>query len=257
MKNVTQCQNLYFMVHLLRHFIADNEVGGSTQDRPPNFYEIFDVAEAVVADPATHTDSSNPFVRTLSDIALQMKAKTKEHPAQYQRWTDAITGYVGGVELETWYRDFGQTPSLEEFIHMRRDASGVRVVLAMIEPTEGIAVPEEAWAGTTVPEATELGVDIVAWQNDRTSFPGEQRAGRAQLNMVTVIQHQRGLTVEEAMHEVAALCQEKWDRLLQLEYDLQQSNADPQILAYITGVKNWNYGYLQFVRRDPRYEESS
>lgn len=130
---------------------------------------------------------------------------------------------------------------------MRQQTSGVRVVATMLGAAAELEVPEQDWAD--LQEIIDLTTDIIAWDNDITSYAGELREGRAELNLITVIQQQLGKSEAEAIDTVVRMCNQKEARLIQLQQQ-QLSGRDISLAAlnYVKGVRQWIDGYLGFVR---------
>ena len=231
-------------------YLFDAKVDGEANVHPSVAEAAFAETHRVLANPTTPTD--NPFAEALQGIALQVQDSTG--PGQLRRWTNSVAGYLGGVRKEMGYAQDGITPTTEDFIRMRRDTSGVPVVLSLVESAGGFTMPEEVWDGQTIPALTEETVDTVAWHNDLTSYVREAAEGRAQLNLVTVLQENHGYTTQEAVHRAVEMCNAReavfWQRVRALRAD---AATNPAIVDYALGAGDWINGYLQFVDEHPRY----
>lgn len=207
-----------------------------------------------------HQDSSNPFVKSLGSLALGIRQTASS--GQFERWQNAISGYLGGVEQEVQFKNSRITPSLNTFMSMRHHTSGVPVVLSLIEPTTGIALPEAEWQNpaSTLNELIIECTKVVAIDNDFVSLRKEIEEGAAELNLLTVIQHERKCTLQEAMDIALGMRDEAEQRILDIRNKLiweKPGVLSSPSLSYIRAVQDWVHGHLQLASQASRYSQQA
>ena len=232
--------------------LLDEDGQPATGRRFPEFYEIFDIAEDIFAYPERYAEFANPYATLLSNLTLKLRHKMSGE--QFERWKTAYLGYLGGVELELYFRDRGKVPSLEEFGYMREETSAVGVVATLLEVQLGTELSDEEWMSKQVRLALNLINSRVTKDNEIMSFDIEKAEGRAELSLFTIMMDQLGCSMEDAYNQVMELREEHKDALEKLENQLQRPDANTRILRLVRGLRLWAHGYLRFVKEHPHYK---
>ena len=83
----------------------------------------------------------------------------------FRRFLEHCDAYIGCVVQEAELRDRGEVLELEEYVHLRRENSAVRVCFGMISYALGIDLPDEVFSDPTFQTIYFSAVDMVCWAN--------------------------------------------------------------------------------------------
>ncbi|KAF9236127.1 isoprenoid synthase domain-containing protein [Melanogaster broomeanus] len=118
-------------------------------------------------------------------------------------------------------------PDLESYIELRRDASGLRMALAMIE-----------FAGD-LSKAVDHASDVAAWSEDIISS-----------NIVTILMKERNASLESALTSAGTLVKQSVDAFVMTEETLLSSLdlcAGREARRYIQGLRDWVAGFVNWL----------
>ncbi|KAF7290691.1 hypothetical protein MIND_01309400 [Mycena indigotica] len=91
------------------------------------------------------------------------------------------------------YRHSNTLPNLDDYIALRRNASGIPMLLSLVEMVEGLkTIPNNVNLKRLAADLISLSLDVFAYNN-------EQQAGN-QLNLIAVIQAEKGVSVQGAIN---------------------------------------------------------
>lgn len=222
-------------------FGFDAPADGEVATDQPTYAAAFSATRNVLDNPTL--PAKNLFAKALQDVALLVGGRST--PQQFNRWANSVNRYLDGVLQEMAYRREGTAPLLTEFIAMRRNTSGVGVVLNVIEPAGGFTIPDSIWNNIAASALTGPAIDSIAFDNCLLSYNREAARGDAELNLVTVLQKARKRSVQEAADEAVKMRNAKETEFLRAHTFLQEDNGtDPTLLTYAAGVKGWINGNL-------------
>lgn len=103
----------------------------------------------------------------ISDLAQSFRARfvTTVKPKTFRRFLEHCDAYVESVVQEAGLRDRKEVLELEEYVHLRRENSAVRVCFGMISYILGIDLPDEVFADPNFQKVYFSAVDMVCWAN--------------------------------------------------------------------------------------------
>lgn len=197
----------------------------------------------------------DPLARGLRDLRSRMSRYGT--PAQVARWVDALREYVFSVVWEAHYRVEGAVPDLNDYTLMRLYNGATTVVFPLLEMGHGYALPADERDDALVRAATDMASFIIVWDNDIFSHHKESRSGGDYyLNVIRVLQHERGLTPQQAL--TTAISQR--DRVMSLFLRVSsflQASGSPQLRQYlhslgnyIRGAQDWGITSLRYTTPD-------
>ncbi|KAF8836489.1 terpenoid synthase [Paxillus ammoniavirescens] len=143
----------------------------------------------------------------------------------------------------------GVTPDLESYIELRRDASGFRMALNMIEYAGDLEVPETLSGNALFRKLLDHVCDIAAWSEDIVSCAkGISSAHRA--NIVTVLMKERNSSLDSALVSAGALVKHSVDAFLMLEESLLAMpgvGTDREAQRYMQSLRDWIAGFVNWL----------
>ncbi|KAF5342403.1 hypothetical protein D9611_001384 [Ephemerocybe angulata] len=164
-------------------------------------------------------------------------------PGCTERFIQNMDLFFQSVAQQTQDRAQGVIPDMESYLALRRDNSGCKPCFQLTEFAAGIDLPEEVVQHPVIQSLEEASNDLVTWSNDIFSFNVEQSRNDT-FNLVPVIMHEKGFSLQEAVDFVGDLCKKTIDRF---ENDKQRvpswgPELDSQVQIYIDGLQNWIVG---------------
>lgn len=83
----------------------------------------------------------------------------------FSRFLEHCDAYIESVVQEAGLRDRGEILEIEEYVHLRRENSAVRVCFGMISYILGVDLPDEVFSDPTFQKLYFSAVDMVCWAN--------------------------------------------------------------------------------------------
>ncbi|KEP45685.1 terpene synthase family, metal-binding domain protein [Rhizoctonia solani 123E] len=133
-----------------------------------------DVTMNVLRDPTTPPPKFN-VAAILHSYFNRMRQDAS--PATTRHFVDAVDFYTQAVFQQKVNRSTDTTPSIEEYIQLRRDTSAMKIAWAVLEYSLDMDLPDEVVNHPIVKELADAGNDILTWANDIYSFPIEFARG--------------------------------------------------------------------------------
>ena len=185
-------------------------------------------------------------------VELWQRMLLRAAPGWVERFIQAFEGYAHACLWEASNRIRNRVPSLAEYIGYRRHTSAVYVFFALIELAEQVSLPAEVREHLRPLEVRAN--DGVCWVNDMTSLDKELRAGDVH-NLVMVLQHEHGLSVQTAMDRAGRLFDSRMHEYAELEERLPSFGAaiDVQVQSYLRGLRSWVRGNMDWSFESGRY----
>ncbi|MDY7227323.1 terpene synthase family protein [Hyalangium rubrum] len=195
----------------------------------------------------------SPVVVGLADIWERMLLRAA--PGWTERFIQTFEGYAYACVWEAENRVNNRVPPLAEYMEFRRHTSALYVFFSLIEFVEHMTLTPEL-----IPHVHELEVradDGVSWVNDMLSLEKEARAGDVH-NLVIVLQHERGLSVQEAMDQAARLFNTRMREYVEIEQRMPSFGVETDVLLqrYLRGLRCWVRGNLDWSYESGRYERA-
>ena len=160
------------------------------------------------------------------------------------------------VSCLTAYRKAGTMPTLDEYVNLGPRDRAMSLTGSLIEIAEGTCLPDEVREKPVVRAATQAANMLVAIGNDLFSLNRESEHRVLESNMVGVVQHERGCTRREALHEVVA----SHDRIMCRYLVLRESirlDAGEGVRRHLDQLDHLIRGNLEWSRCVPRYRGGS
>jgi hypothetical protein len=173
-------------------------------------------------------------------------------PGWTERFIQTFEGYALACVWEARNRARNRVPPLAEYIAYRRHTSAVYAFFALIELAEGVTLPAEVREHLRALEVRAN--DGVCWVNDITSLEKELEA-RDVHNLVIVLQHEQGLSIQGAIDQAASLFNSRMREYVELEQHLPSLGAaiDVPLRRYLRGLRCWVRGNLDWSFESGRY----
>ncbi|KAF7318869.1 Terpene-synth-C domain-containing protein [Mycena chlorophos] len=175
-------------------------------------------------------------------------------PGTQQRFIETFDMFFQSITEQAQDRAAGVIPDLESYIALRRDTSGCKPSFALIEYANNLNIPDEVMEHPLVASMTEAANDLVTWSNDVFSYNVEQSKGDTH-NMIPVVMHEQGLSLQEAVDFVGEMCKQTIDRFCEDRASLPSWGAqiDREVAIYVDGLANWIVGSLHWSFLSERY----
>jgi hypothetical protein len=197
---------------------------------------------------------SPPLVRALADLWERLDGRTTAG------WRSRFVGHVASgasaAEWEAANRIRQTVPDEATYIEKRRHTGAIYVCMDLIEVVERIDMPRSIYESPSFREALNAACDVVCWTNDVCSLDKEHALGEYH-NLVSIVEHKRGLrredAVEHVIHEIAAAV----ERFRTLEPELLRT-FDAQrdsVGRYLAGMRSWMRGNVDWSLTTLRYRE--
>jgi epi-isozizaene synthase len=229
-------------------FFADDQSEEGAHTSPEKWTLLLDSARATFT---TGTPSGPlaglPLIQAAADLS-QRFARFAE-PSWMRRLIGNLTDTLAGVLREHRLRDEGSSPTLDQYIPLRRVTGSVIPCFDLIEICSQARLTDEAYHAPAFQEVATAAVDIVSWTNDLYSLDKEIACGNV-CNLVLVLQRERGLDRDEAASLARALINERVDGLQAATRQLPQRAealglsrpAQDALLRYAAGICDWTAG---------------
>lgn len=208
-------------------------------------------------DPAPPRERT-PFTKALTNLSIRTRERLS--PGLRGRLNRHLDLFFQGFAEESANRFRGTPPGIDSFTHTRRLSVGMEFGFDLVELSLGVEVPADIYETSLFREIVEAASDVVAWQNDLHSIHLDQQRGDFH-NVVIVMQHADGISLEEAIDSTVAKVQERVADFLEAEERLVpylESRGVPpgtceEILKVTAGMRQWTNGCLHWYRNTTRY----
>lgn len=221
---------------------------GPLSSRPAQFNALAgQVQRACETGTATPDDR---YAGALQDITRRFRSFAP--PTQVSRFVHAHRAWLSGVAWQIGNQAVGRMPGLDEFLTMRLLAAGGFPTFAMLELATGAEVPDRDMHRPAVRALTEMAATVAALDNDRHSLHKELSKGHADQNVYTVLMAERGIPLQEAVHQANALRDRILSRFLTV-HDRIRPTAGPDLATYLQGLRYGVRGNNEWGMRVPRY----
>jgi len=143
---------------------------------------------------------------------------------------------------------------------MRRDAGAIWPSFDLIEWVAGAALPPSVYFSSCYQQLLLAAADVVCWTNDLLTLDKELAHGDTQ-NLILVINHDRGGTLQDAIDEVVQRSERRLQAFLAAEQALPGvlrqlgCSADHQALARSCTdmLRAWMRGHVDWGTQTARY----
>jgi hypothetical protein len=205
--------------------------------------------------PRPVSPDDSPVMVGLVEVWAEMCAQAS--PQWVERFIATVEDYATGCIWEAYNRADEIVPSIIEYTEMRRKTSALYIFFDLIELAEHIDLPAEVLEHEHIRNLKLLANDGVAWFNDIVSLEKEIKAGDVH-NLVLVMQHEYGVSLQEAVDRASGLFNAMVEAYIELEQDTPSFGAeiDPLVQRYLAGLRYWVRGNIDWSYETGRYGQA-
>ncbi|KAF8882265.1 terpenoid synthase [Infundibulicybe gibba] len=216
------------------------------------FDEHSDVADAqsvrqqadIIMDALHHPHTARPQGEWVGGEAARQfwqNAIKTASPTSQQHFVDSFKLYTDAVVQQAEDRSRNYTRDIKSYFDVRRDTIGLKPSLTICEIH--LDLPDYVLAHPAIQKLTLACLDMVIVGNDLCSYNVEQARGDDGHNLVRIVMHERGGTLEEALAWISRLHDDLVGTFLE-EYKHVPSKwgspaLDAQVAEYVYGLGNW------------------
>lgn len=152
-----------------------------------------------------------------------------------------------GMILEAPYKLTRRFPTLEAFMHIRELSVAIYPMLDLVQVQDGIALPDDVVEHPVIRRLGTLATRMTAWLNDFYTLPKELLRDNDTINLVLVLQHEHGISLEEAQVAAMQVHDRDLDEFLSLQQHLPDFGTYREAVAnyvrdmglFLQGQKSW------------------
>ncbi|KAI0630499.1 terpenoid synthase [Trametes polyzona] len=172
------------------------------------------------------------------------------------RFIDDFTRYVESVVIQSQDREEGRLRTVDEFLELRRLTAGVDPCYAFA--LLNVDLPRDVYEVPILKELRDCVTDMVAFCNDLVSCRKEYAHESPNHNILTVVMHEKHLSLAEAVDWLAIEHEKRVERFLALWPEARKlsfgSEATNKALAiYLDHLANWPRGNECYSYESGRY----
>ncbi|CAE7171121.1 unnamed protein product [Rhizoctonia solani] len=211
----------------------------------------FDITMNVLRNPdASHPDLK--YVVALKSFYNRMRANA--NPGALRRFVEGAEGYTKAAVQDTIDRAAGRILTIEEYIQLRAESSGVKWAYAAMEYAHGIELPDEVHNDPIIVELGLAANQILTWSNDIYSFSLEQAKGYTH-NLLFVVMWNKQLDLRGAVDFVDKMIEKRIEEYLDTKKKLRSfgPDLDDQTARYIQGIEYCIQANINWSLMSPRY----
>ncbi|MFI6406543.1 hypothetical protein [Streptomyces sp. NPDC050548] len=209
-------------------------------------------------DPASAQERT-PFTKALTELSIRTGERLS--PTLHRRLNRHLDLFFQGFTEESENRFRGTPPGIDSFTRTRRLSVGMEFGFDLVELSQRAEVPENIYETGLFREIVEAASDVVAWQNDLHSIRLDDMRGDFH-NVVIVMQHAGGISLQEAIDSAVAKVQERIADFLAAEKQLRPflkgrgvpPGTREEILKVTAGMRQWTNGCLHWYGNTTRYK---
>lgn len=241
-------------------FFLDDQLDEGPAGRDPAAANAFlrPLAESLCENLASRPPDGSPLLAALSDVRDRVLPTMPE--AWQGRFARHVADYFNGCEWEAANRAHGRVPRLEEFPSRRRTAGAIWPSLDLLEFVTDASIPDQVYEDPLFSELREAAADVVCWTDDVLTLDKERACGDVH-NLVIVLEHATGCTAAVAMMRATDQIDSRLADFTMCERRLEEMfgriRADDAVQVatekYVTGLRNWMRGHLDWGLRTIRY----
>jgi len=188
------------------------------------------------------------LLRRMAD--LSSKAWRTEFAADVEIFFDALV-------WESTNRAQDTIPSLADYLAMRPRSSAMDHCVDLIALAEELEIAPEVRGSPGLKDLAAKAINAVCWANDLFSLEREL-AGGSPNNLVLVVQHDRGCSLEEARQSVVDMHDAEVRSFIDLQAQVTaEAPTGPEVQAYLLGLRCWMRGNLEWSHETARYRSES
>jgi hypothetical protein len=198
-------------------------------------------------------DEDLPHVHGLWDLYRRMSIHAPE--GWQARFRNSVSQYFHANVWEANNRRHRQIPDSASYCTMRRFTSAVYPCLLLIEVTEGLRLPSDAYSHPDVQSLARMANNVISWSNDIVSLEKERLQGDIH-NLAIVLSNEQNLSLQTAVDRVAALYEDEIYAFIALARRLPSftPSVDMELQRYVAGLRSWMRANLDWSHDTFRYQ---
>ncbi|KAF8952443.1 terpenoid synthase [Flammula alnicola] len=160
-------------------------------------------------------------------------------PTAQRHMIESFTAYLDSVVQEAADRDSDTLRSIDTYFPNRRENVGARPAFVINELD--LDLPDEVFYHPVIQEICYCIAELIAIDNDITSYNKEQATGNDRHNVVTIAMHEFNVDLDDAIKWAVSYHAEVVTKFLDglKRVPSWGPEIDPQIKQYIRGLENW------------------
>jgi len=185
---------------------------------------------------------------------LWMRCQRNGGPGFQARLRENLGLFFDGRHVQSKHRQNGVIPTLQVYIDIRRDSSGLKPLMDFLEYTLDINLPDCVINNFTIRTLKQCVNDFCTWSNDLFSFNKEQASGDT-YNMVVILMKVESLALQEAVDHVGDMCCAVLDTFQKYRSNVPKwgPQIDKDVDRYIGGLESWLVACLHWSFLSGRY----
>jgi 5-epi-alpha-selinene synthase len=202
------------------------------------------------------TDIDTPTVRAWGDFMQRLHHHPSATSESVLRFTKHIEDYFEAIYGEALNNSQEVILDVATFMKTRAFTIAAYPYLDLILMTDQIALPPEVFEHPIVQRLELATVNIIAWSNDLFSFNKERKAGHNNFNLVTVIQQEYQISLQQAFDHAAELHNTEVQLFIDLLAQVPSFGIeiDANLERYLLGLRFWIRGNLDWSAETRRYK---
>jgi 2-methylisoborneol synthase len=174
-------------------------------------------------------------------------------PAQVGRLRREITCNLLAMSGENAWRLTQQIPPSWEYLQ-QRSFNGAMACLSLIDVVGGYELNANDYDDPGIRSLTLAASMLIMLVNDLYSAPKEAGSGVGSYSFPPLLSARRGWPLERCMTETAHLHDRYMQHYLQTEHKVAR-HASPAAVRYLTGLRNWIRGNLEWHATSGRFHQ--
>ncbi|PKA67991.1 isopentenyl-diphosphate delta-isomerase [Pseudomonas baetica] len=192
----------------------------------------------------------DPVLVALQDYMKRVEALST--PAQTARVRHEICAMFISMAGEAGWRMANLIPPLWEYLSQRQ-VNSFLPCLSLIDVIGGYDLTENVYSAPAVRQVTALAASATILANDLYSAAKENQTNVGNYNLPLLLMREQQCSIEQAMAQSAAI----HNKVMGLYEAAEQAvlpQASPLLQRYLTGLKSWLAGNLEWHRTSARYK---
>jgi hypothetical protein len=195
-----------------------------------------------------------PLVAALADLWERLDGRTTA--AWRKRFFWHVVASATAARWEAENRINASVPDELAYIEARRHTGAIYVCMDLIEVVERLDISAQVHESPLFQDALNSACNVVCWTNDLYSVEKEEALGERH-NLVSVVEHHRRLSREQACEHVVQAIASEVQRFIAIEPQLLrafQAHRDG-LVKYLNGMRSWMRGNCDWSKSTTRYRE--
>ncbi|KAI0346575.1 terpenoid synthase [Trametopsis cervina] len=175
--------------------------------------------------------------------------------ATLRRFMKHSEAYINAFGVEAELREKNIVLDVPAYDRLRRENSAVRYCFGLIGYLLDIDLPDEIFEHPVFMRMHLAAVDMITWANDVYSYNMEQAMGHLTNNILTVLQREKDINLQEASDYVGVHFKELYDIFEASKKDLPSfgGEMDAVVAKYVMAMECWVAGNLEWSFGTQRY----